>query len=259
MILKGVMHVHSAYSQDKAQNLRALRELLLRKGIAFCCLSEHAENMTVAQAQLFVQECKALSGSQFVFIPGFKVPCKKAHVLFVGTEVFLSPHIDAQMLKVWSSKSVLTILAHPKRSTFRSDPTLIDSISGLEIWNKEHNGSWVPAAGLASLLRKLQNAHTHLLAFGGLGSYVKEGADVPLYSLEVEHISSDAILRALAEGKYVFGTEKISVSSTGLWKGSGSFLQVFLSLVSVLGIAVGVHVHALVVYARTLFAAKKGS
>jgi predicted metal-dependent phosphoesterase TrpH len=245
MILKGAIHVHSTYSYDGKESLRALRDFLLEKGVTFCCVTEHADQMTIEQAQLFVQECKALSGSQFVFIPGFEVPYKKAHILLIGTEVFLAQKADAEILKTWSSKSVLTILAHPVRNSFKLDAVMEEVIDGVEIWNQQYEGKRVPRTRSASLLRKLQSRNSMLLAFGGLDFHRKEHFGSPLFTLEVERVSSDAILHALTDGKYVFGTEKIAVSSTGLWKGSGGAWHILLSLISIFVIVAGKTVNAL--------------
>jgi hypothetical protein len=245
MILKGAIHVHSTYSYDGKESLRSLREFLLEKGITFCCVTEHTDQMTVENAQLFVQECKALSGSQFVFIPGFEVPYKKAHILLVGTEVFLAQKADAETLKTWSNKSVLTILAHPVRNGFKLDRIMEEVIDGVEIWNQQYEGKRVPRTRSASLLRKLQRKNSLLLAFGGLDFHRKEHFGSPVFTLEVERVSSDAILHALTDGKYVFGTERVAVSSTGLWKGSGSVWHALLSIFSISIIVTGKTVNAL--------------
>src|SRR5690606_25128361 len=108
MEIKGAVHVHSTYSRGGKESLESLRAFLLKQGVTFCCVTEHAEGLTTKQAQLFVQECKVLSGSQFVFIPGFEVAYlpaharRSAHVLLIGTEVFFEQEVDAALLATWS-------------------------------------------------------------------------------------------------------------------------------------------------------------
>lgn len=245
MILKGAIHVHSAYSYDGKESLLSLRDFLLSMGVTFCCVTEHTDQMTVENAQLFVQECKALSGSQFVFIPGFEVPYKNAHILLIGTEVFLGQTADAEMLKTWSSKSVLTVLAHPVRNKFKLDPVMEEVIDGVEIWNQQYEGKRVPRARSARLLRELQSRNPLLLAFGGLDFHRREHFGSPLFTLDAERVSSDSILHALTDGKYVFGTNGVSVSSTGLWKGSGNFWYASMSFFSVAVITLGKTANAL--------------
>lgn len=245
MEIKGVMHVHSTYSYDGKESLRSLRDLLMQKGITFCCLTDHTNEMTISQAQLLVQECKALSGSQFVFIPGFEVPYKNAHILLIGTEIFLRQTADSEILRQWSSKSRLTILAHPVRNQFTLDRVMEEVIDGVEIWNRQYDGKKVPRTHSAHLLRALQEKNQSLLATGGLDFHRTEHLGSPYYTLEVEHLSSEAIVKALVDGSYVFGNEKITVASNGLWKGSGTFPQRFLSFASIAIIQSGKSVNAL--------------
>ena len=168
MEIKGVAHVHSTYSYDGKENLSDLKAFLQKEGITFCFLSEHTDKLTIEEAQLFVQECKALSGSQFVFVPGFEVPYKDAHVLLLGTEAFLGQVADEHMLAQWAGRSALTILAHPVRNRFVVDQTLRSAIDGVEIWNQQYDGKLVPRPHSAQLLRSLQEQNEGLFALGGL-------------------------------------------------------------------------------------------
>ena len=188
MKIKGVIHVHSKYSYDGKESLASLRNFLLSQGVQFCCLTEHTDKMTLDQARLFVQECKALSGSQFLFIPGFEVPykvnaegregalgykvnaegregalgCENAHILLVGCEVFLAQFANAEVLTTWSSKSALTILAHPVRNRFKVDATIESVIDGIEIWNQQYEGKYVPRVRSCQLLSRLSLVHPNL-------------------------------------------------------------------------------------------------
>ena len=245
MEIKGVIHVHSTYSYDGKESLRSLRDFLLKKGMTFCCVTEHTNEMTIEQAQLLVQECKALSGSQFVFIPGFEVPYKNAHILLIGTEMFLGQEADAQILRQWSSKSRLTILAHPVRNQFTLDNVMAEVIDGVEIWNQQYDGKIVPRTRSAYLLKQLQEKDQSLFATGGLDFHRIEHFGSPYCTLEVERVSAEAILQALADSSYVFGNEKISVAPNGLWKGNNKFSQKFLSTLSIVIINSGKSANAL--------------
>jgi predicted metal-dependent phosphoesterase TrpH len=243
MEIKGIVHIHSTYSYDGKESLASLKEFLQKEGITFCCLTEHTDFLTVEQAQMFVQECRALSGSQFVFIPGFEVPYKDAHILLIGTEAFLGQKADAQMLRQWSERAQLTILAHPVRNRFAVDETMGEVIDGIEIWNQQYDGKKVPRPRAAQLLRALQQKQHGLFATGGIDFHRREHFGAPLFKLEVERITADAILAALKNGTYVFGTDKIAVAPSGLWKGSGSVAHNLLSFVSIGVIVLGKNVN----------------
>jgi predicted metal-dependent phosphoesterase TrpH len=256
MEIKGIIHVHSTYSYDGKLSLSELRELLLEKGMSFCFVTEHTDFLTTEQAQLFVQECKALSGSQFVFIPGFEVPYKNAHVLLLGTEVFLSQHADAQILAQWASRASLTVLAHPVRNRFVVDEALLSALSGIEIWNQQYEGKKVPRPRSVELLRSLQEKKPGLLATGGIDLHRVEHFGSPVYTVEVEHLTAEAVTEALKNGSYIFGNKKVAVSSAGLWRNKGSVAHNAMSFYSVSIIAAGKTVNK--VLARYGLAMPKG-
>ncbi len=248
MEIKGIMHVHSTYSYDGKESLSALRDFLMHKGVSFCCLTEHTDELTVEQAQVFVQECKALSGSQFVFIPGFEVPYKDAHILLIGTEMFMGQKADAQLLTQWASRAALTVLAHPVRNRFAVDQAMLSVIGAVEIWNQQYEGKHVPRPHAAQLLRSLQEKKPALIATGGIDFHRMEHFGAPLFTLDVEHVTAGAILSALSDGAYTFGSKKITVSATGLWKGSGSIAHNLLSFISIAVIVSGKNINAGLAY-----------
>lgn len=244
--------MHSTYSYDGKESLQTLRDFLMVNGVSFCCLTEHTDQMTLEQAQLFVQECKMLSTSQFVFIPGFEVPYKVnakgkegvlghrgAHILLVGTEVFLGQFADGEMLKTWSRASALTILAHPVRNAFIVDETMEEVLDGVEIWNQQYEGKLAPRQRSVRLLKTLQKQNQLLLATCGLDFHRKEHFGSPLYTLDIQNLTYDLILSALKKGEYTFGREGVSVSSLGFWKNDSSFTSKLQSALSICVIVLG--------------------
>ena len=217
----------------------------MHQGITFCCLTEHTDQMTVAQAQLFVQECRSLSGSQFVFIPGFEVPYKDAHILFIGSELLLGQQADAASLTEWKQRSVLTILAHPVRNRFEVDDALKSVLDGVEIWNQQYDGKLVPRPRAAELLRTLQESNGSLIATGGLDLHRKEHFGAPVFKIEVGHVTASDILAALKSHAYVFGNRKVEVAPVGLWRGSGTVPHNVLSFISISVIVLGKGVNRL--------------
>lgn len=239
MEIKGIVHAHSAYSYDGKESLASLKTFLMQRGMTFCCVTEHTDFLSTEQAQRFIQECRSLSGSQFVFIPGFEVPYRDAHILLIGTEMFMGQTADARTLASWSERAAITVLAHPVRNKFLVDEAMLASIDAIEIWNQHYDGKRVPRPHACELLRTLQEKKPELMATGGLDFHRTEHYGAPVYSLEVSHITADAIIAVLKNGEYVFGTKKIAVSSTGLWKGKGSVLHNAMSFFSISVITIG--------------------
>src|SRR5437868_4175068 len=96
---RGVLHVHSAYS-DGELTLPQLRRALLGDGYAFACLTDHAEYFSAASLATFTAECRALSDAQFCFVPGLEFRCDNAiHVLGLGVTELLDSTDVATVLR----------------------------------------------------------------------------------------------------------------------------------------------------------------
>lgn len=216
MKIKGIIHCHSTYSYDGKESLVNLKQFLIERGIRFCALTEHTDFLTKESAAEMVLEAKALSDENFVFIPGFEVPYKDAHILMIGSEEFLGQKSDRELLKEWSKKSRLTVLAHPVRNKFEVDEVMLEAIQGIEVWNQQYEGKIVPRPKSLKLLQALKYKKLELLATGGTDFHRQEHFGAPIYELEVDRLTAEEILSKLTTGKYKFGNDEVMISSEGL-------------------------------------------
>lgn len=202
MEITGALHIHSTHSYDGKVPLARLRELALARGLRFLCMTEHTDTLTSETATAFVHECAALSDEQFVFIPGFEVPYKDAHVLHIGAANFVSPVADAAQLSQWRHAASLVILAHPVRNKFTVDEPLAAVLDGVEIWNGQYDGVTVWRPRAARLLETLREANPSLIAMAGLDLHREEHFGQPTVTLTVQEFSTSAILEALKSGAF---------------------------------------------------------
>ncbi len=232
MLVRGLLHVHSNYSYDGKESLSSLKQFLIGKGINFCCLTEHTDFLTKEKAEAMMTEAKALSDENFVFIPGFEVPYKSAHILQIGSENWLGQMADDRLLLEWSEQSPLTILAHPVRNDFIVNDVMLAAIDGVEIWNQQYEGKIVPRPRAIKLLRTLKSRKAELLATGGTDFHRLEHFGAPIYQLEVDRLSPSTILEKLKSGEYIFGNESFQVNSDVSFSGNtnGMALKSSLSL-----------------------------
>lgn len=238
MKINGLIHVHSTYSYDGKESLVNLKQFLITRGINFCCLTEHTDFLTKEAAIAMVAEAKALSDESFIFIPGFEVPYKEAHILMIGCEEFFGQKADGELLKAWSKRSSLTVLAHPVRNKFVVDETMLEAIQGIEVWNQQYEGKIVPRPKSLKLLQTLKYKKLELLATGGTDFHRQEHFGAPLYELEIDRLSAEEILNKLSTGKYIFGGENTKVNSEGLLQGEVESLRI-KSMISVFVINLG--------------------
>ena len=221
MEITGALHLHSTHSYDGKMSLLELKVFLEERGLHFACLSEHTDYLNLTTANNFVEECRALSDGQFVFVPGFEVPYKNTHVLMFGCTDFVSFLADADQLRSWSLKAGLTILAHPIRNHFVVDDDLLAVLDGVEIWNQQYEGKQLPRYRACTLLDNLRQQKPHLLATGGIDLHRSEHFGSPLVYLTLESITEAMIIEALKAGQYRFGHQSLMIKSDGNWLPTG--------------------------------------
>ncbi len=238
---QGLLHTHSTHSYDGKLSLPELKAFLLERDIFFACMSEHTDEMTAAGAAAFVTECRELSDDSFVFVPGFEVPYKDAHILQFGSTDFLGQFADATMLRTWSNEAALTILAHPVRNKFALDVVMEEVIDGVEIWNQQYDGKLVPRTRAANLLRQLRVAQPSLIATGGVDFHRSEHFGAPITTMELDTLSEVSILAALTSSQFSFGTEALLIDPDADW--NPSIKEHLLSSISVGVISAGKQVN----------------
>jgi predicted metal-dependent phosphoesterase TrpH len=197
----GIIHAHSTYSYDAKLSLIELKSFLVERGIHFVCMTEHVDLMTPESAEKFVAECRALSDSSFLFIPGFEVPYK--HVLMVGmTEFFKNYTKTIEELREWSERAKFVILAHPVRNQFLVDDGLLGEIDALEVWNQQYEGKRVPRTRSLNLLHELRLKKQFLLGTGGVDFHRSEHMGGPFVTLEAGELTTEAIISKLTTGAF---------------------------------------------------------
>lgn len=214
MIVTGVLHMHSTHSYDGKVPLSDLKQFLMARGVQVACMTEHTDTLDEESAAAFVRECRALSDDTFIFVPGFEVPYKNAHVLHIGTDVFTSQVADAATLQTWRAHTPFVVLAHPVRNQFLVDETLLACLDGVEIWNQQYEGKATPRPRSAQLLRDLRVTKGRLLATGGLDLHRQEHFGAPLTKLTISEFSEAAIVSALQKGAYAIENETRSIAAT---------------------------------------------
>ena len=215
MELTGILHCHSTYSYDAKLSLRELKELCVKNGVRFVCMTEHVDEMTKEQAEAFVRECEALTDESFRFIPGFEVGFEHAHILMIGMRKFLGNYAATiEVLKQWTEHASFVVLAHPVRNDFIVDHGLLGEIDALEVWNQQYEGKRVPRTRSISLLEKLRKQKPLLIATGGVDFHRTEHFGAPLVSLAVDTLTEEAIIEKLTTGAFIVSSQEATFYGT---------------------------------------------
>lgn len=204
MNYSGALHLHSTHSYDGKLSLSELKQLFQKNGLSFACMTEHSDTLTAQTAATFVAECRALSDESFVFVPGFEVPYKNAHVLHIGATTFVTAMADGTTLREWRGVTPLVVLAHPVRNKFEVDQTLAECLDGVEVWNQHYDGKRAPRPHSFTLLDSLRKKKP-LIATGGIDLHRAEHFGSPLLQLECTELSETSVIAALEAGQFTFG------------------------------------------------------
>ncbi len=196
-------------------SLSELRELFVANGVQFACMTEHVDELDPKRAVAFVAECATFSDETFLFIPGFEVPYRHAHILMVGMRNFLGNYASSlEVLRTWSSEASFVVLAHPVRNNFDVEDGLLEQIDALEVWNQQYEGKRVPRIQSLKLFGALKKKKPSLVATGGIDFHRKEHFSAPLVHLEVEALSEDAIIEKLKAGAFTSVSPQATVYGT---------------------------------------------
>jgi hypothetical protein len=215
-MLKGVMHIHSTYS-DGEFTLSELRKIFLAENCAFVCMTDHAEYFDQESVQLYIAECESLSDATLRMVPGLEYRCERdMHILgYHATQLFngtnpqeVIRHIDAQ--------GAISVIAHPKNDFFEWIRSFSTLPQGIETWNSKYDGQYAPRSGTFALLQRLQQRSPAMHAFYGLDLHWKKQFRNFFIELDCESGRNDAIVSALKAGRYTACKENLRLPSSGV-------------------------------------------
>lgn len=212
MQIKGVCHVHSKYSHDGEIPLAELKEYFKQKGFQFLLLTEHLQDVSEQKIQQIIDDCRSLSDSEFILIPGLELDDNNKHFLIIGIDG--SQNSTEELIKR-SLPNKIVIWAHPFFIGMPGDEEiLVYPIDGLEIWNSVYDGKKFPRWQSLKLLEKLRHK-MKIYGFGGIDFHRFSHAGGPFLLLEAQNLSQDDILKNLQAGDYSIKNGDLAVGPEG--------------------------------------------
>jgi hypothetical protein len=142
MNILGAVHIHSDFSHDGKIPLDEIRNLFLKRGVRFVCLTEHIEDLTASEYGDLVKNCASLSNDEFLFIPGIEI--EDECLLIIG--IYAINDFEKLEKRDFSNiNRYFTVIAHPhklKESVLRSflEGGERYSVDAMEIVNIRYNG-----------------------------------------------------------------------------------------------------------------------
>jgi hypothetical protein len=214
-MLKGVLHVHSTYS-DGERSLVQLRELFLGEGCRFVVMSDHADSLDAARVRDYVAECRELSDGQFVFVPGLEFSCdRRMHMLGYGVTSLCASTDPQEVIAHIKRERGVSVVAHPQDSAFDWIESFEILPAGIEVWNTKYDGQYAPRGRTFRLLQRLQQRQPDMLAFYGLDNHwMKQFRE--LYTVvRIDGLDPQDILAALRGGNFHASKGELELPSNG--------------------------------------------
>jgi len=170
----GVLHVHSDYSHDGRDPLERLGAFARERGLAFVCLTDHAEDLTREGFDRYVRECAQHSGDGVRLIPGLEFRFEGfpgLHLLALGLEAWIEPATPDEFIELAPPVSGLTIMAHPMLARYRLPESVRRGIGAIEVWNAGYDTRYLPDPRAFELFSRVSRERPDLLAVAGLDQH----------------------------------------------------------------------------------------
>jgi hypothetical protein len=201
-MIKGAIHVHSTYS-DGEFTLTQLRDIYRSEDCAFVCMNDHAEYFDESRLQAYHRECEALSDDKLRILAGLEYRCERnMHILAYGRTGLPAVSDPEGVIRYIEEQGAVAVIAHPKDEFFSWIESFQTLPHGIETWNSKYDGRYAPRPATFALLQKLKQRSPSMLAFYGQDLHWKRQFRGLFVELEVESAEPQAVLAAIASGKF---------------------------------------------------------
>ena len=215
-MVRGAMHVHSKHS-DGEFTVPELRTIFLAAGCSFVCMSDHAEYFDERSIQTYIQELKDNSDEELHFVMGLEYGCDGGmHILGYGARLLASTTDPQQIIRHIDSHGAISVIAHPKDEFFPWIESFEILPQGIETWNSKYDGRYAPRPSTFALLQRLKTINPGIYAFYGQDLHWKKQFRGLLVELEANSGEPQAVLAALARGKYCGLKDDLQLPSSGV-------------------------------------------
>jgi len=216
IVFRGALHAHSTYS-DGQLTLSELRRTFESDGCQFLFVSDHADAFTTESIDAYRRECAELSDDRFVFVPSLEYTCdQRMHMLGYGVTT-LAPVTDPEaVIRHIRASSGIPVIAHPRDAAFAWIETFSELPDGIEVWNSKYDGRYAPRPQTFRLLQRLQTRRPATLAFYGQDYHWRTQPRVLFANITAESLSPDALLAAVANGRFEAVKGELRLPSSGV-------------------------------------------
>jgi hypothetical protein len=213
---KGALHIHSTYS-DGERTLEELRDVFIRAGCRFACVTDHADCFDLGKLRTYADECISLSDNTFRFIAGLEYGCANGmHILGYGTTTAIDS-IDPQVvIRSIRDSGGIAVIAHPKEEAFAWIRSFDELPDGIEVWNTKYDGRYAPRPATFALFGELQARRPDMTAFYGQDLHWRRQYCGMFVEIACDQNDAAPILTALRRGAYAAVKDGMHLPSNGI-------------------------------------------
>ncbi|MCU1299610.1 MAG: hypothetical protein JWO91_3888 [Acidobacteriaceae bacterium] len=201
-IAKGIVHTHTTFSYDGKLSVAEFCELLKNEGFHFVGLTEHTLGLGPEKYAELVRECREHSDSKFIAIPGLEFRCGDGNeIAGIGVQHWLEDKPAEEMIPAIREAGGFSIWVHPFKRPRWSGPFL--DCDAIEILNGKLDGVLAPNLGLLQAYKRERARGKIFGAIFGLDFHNLRQLRSVWVECQVEELTTEEILKALREGRYV--------------------------------------------------------
>ena len=208
----GIIHVHSTLSYDGQHSLEEIADLARCRGYGFVGITEHSDTLNSEKVKELVQECERLSDHDLKLIPGIEFTCENnLHLIGLGVGEFANSKDPLWLAAFIRDSGGMSIIAHPSRYNYQIAESLTRVVNGIEVWNANYDGRFVPNDLSLKLWRERRRENQTLVATGGQDLHVITDHVHVTLAVDCEEWSSAAVIKAIREGRFGISNTYCSV------------------------------------------------
>ena len=217
MLTKGVLHVHSRFS-DGEESLERLVEVFQQSGMQFAAVSDHAEVFDDRRMEEYVHLCEALSSNSFLVIPGLEFALKGGtiHILGYGIRKRVRFSSIEGLVDGIHDAGGIAVLAHPPVGSINLIGSVKTKLDGIEVWNGRYDGTIAPRADSFQLLRRIRSFNSRTAAFCGVDLHQIGQARKLIYmEVETDGFEGASILEAIRSSHFTLHGSNTTIPASG--------------------------------------------
>jgi len=214
-IVRGIVHCHTRLSYDGEVELNDLCKLFRQRGFEFVALTEHRRGLSARDYELFVRKCHEVSDRNFVAIPGVEFRCDDdVEIAGLGVSQLLDEAgtSDRMVARIRGSGG-FAVWVHPWRKKRWSGPSL--DCDAVEVLNLKLDGTLAPNLSLLRKTVRERKAGRRFHAIFGVDFHDRTQPLSAWVECQVSEMTSEAIIEALREGRFVSRVPYAAMSSSG--------------------------------------------